>query len=108
DERSALSLTDGDVDLLRELAQLFLAEYPVLMTSLRKAVSQGDATGVQTSAHSIKGSLGHFGARRLAERALDIEMGGRSGDLSGFKEKLAQFEASMAPFVEELLEFSRR
>jgi two-component system, sensor histidine kinase and response regulator len=79
----ALERMGGDEELLREVAQLFLEEYPTLVDEIRAAASVNDADALQRAAHSLKGSVSNFGAESVYHAAFTLEHMGRKGDLSG-------------------------
>jgi CheY-like chemotaxis protein len=67
----ALRALGDDGELLAELAQLFLEDYPRRVAELRAGVASGDGPRVRQAAHALKGSIATFGAgtaRRLAAR----------------------------------------
>lgn len=79
----------------RELAQLygspangrkvldhFLVRCQTLLADLNTAIETADSPSVLRAAHTIKGSARGVTAVALAEAALQLEMAGRSGDLS--------------------------
>src|SRR5947209_18634697 len=92
DEALALSRVGGDSDLLREVVDLFLDDFPNTLENIRSAVAAKDPTAVEHQAHSLKGSVSTFGARRAFEAALALEKIGRSKDLTGVENGLAQLE----------------
>ena len=49
---------EGDPDLLKELMELFLADVPLQLIVLRKAVDAGDVSSVERIVHTLKGSRG--------------------------------------------------
>jgi len=71
----------GDVDLLKIVVQAFLEECPQLMTGIRQSIDLQDAGAVRTSSHSIKGSARYFGAKRVFDRAYEIEQMAARGSL---------------------------
>ena len=82
DTASALARVEGDVELLKELVALFLTDLPEMLTSLREAVTAGDANAIERAAHRLKGSVGNFAAQPAFEAALKLEVLGRDGRLS--------------------------
>lgn len=78
----ALDRMDGDVELLKELAGLFLEDCPKRMDEIRQAITRKDATGLQTAAHTLKGSVGNFGASDAVEAAQSLEQDGREQNWS--------------------------
>ncbi len=69
-------------ELLREISELFLAEYGQLMEQLENAVVLKDAAAISSAAHALKGAVGNFSARPAREAAKRLELTARSGDLS--------------------------
>jgi PAS domain S-box-containing protein len=102
DRESALELTGGDGELLRELAVLFLGEYPKLIGNLRAAVKACDPKSLDTSSHALKGAVANFGARAAVDAALWLEARGRSGDMEGIEAGLASLERVLDPLLAEL------
>ena len=64
DMAAALERVDGDLELMKELAGLFLGECPRRMAEIRQAIDVRDGPALQRAAHYLKGSVGNFGARR--------------------------------------------
>jgi two-component system, sensor histidine kinase and response regulator len=92
---AALVQVDGDEELLGELAKMFLDELPIQLAALRDAVACGDSKALERTAHALKGAVGNFAARRSFDRARDLEMMGRAGDLAHAREGLAALEESL-------------
>ncbi len=103
DESLALSRVGGDVELLKEVVELFLDDYPSTLERIKSAVAGRDATALEHHAHSLKGSVSTFGANRAFEAAFSLEKQGRSGDLSGAQEGLRLLEQALAALRPELL-----
>jgi HPt (histidine-containing phosphotransfer) domain-containing protein len=77
---------EGDVELLRELAALYVAEYPNQLEDLLSAVSCNDLQRVQLAAHKIKGTARSFAAAPAAEAAGDLEETKEFGDGTAISE----------------------
>jgi signal transduction histidine kinase/DNA-binding response OmpR family regulator len=86
----------GDEQLFREVVDVFLDSSPALMTRLRDAVTRGDASAVAEAAHTLKGSVGYFGAADVADAARRLEVMGRAGDLSAAPATLAELETALS------------
>src|ERR1700742_4141085 len=82
DRELALARVGGDSELLHEIAELFIDEYPRSLIELRDAIAKGDAKAVERTAHGLKGSVSNFGAAAAVEAALTIETLGRKQDLA--------------------------
>ncbi len=82
DRVALLERVDGDGDLLAEMVELFLSDYPQLLTAVRSAAAQGDAKALERAAHTLKGSVSNFAAPAATAAAFALECMGREGDLS--------------------------
>jgi HPt (histidine-containing phosphotransfer) domain-containing protein len=83
----------GDVNLLRELADLFAAEVPGMLAGIEKAMNHGSPADLEKASHKIKGSMLQFSAHAAADIALELEERGRIGSIagtSGLLQKLRQ------------------
>ena len=74
---------DGDMDLLRAVADTFLESTPPLLTEIREAVAASDAGSVSRLAHRLRGSMANFGAEEAVGAAVQLEQMGVRGDLAG-------------------------
>jgi PAS domain S-box-containing protein len=102
DEAVALNRVGGDFELLREVVELFLDDYPQSLEKIRAAVRASDQTDLERQAHSLKGSVSTFGAKDAFEAAFALEKQGRSGDLSGATEGLMRLEEALTALRPEL------
>ncbi len=80
DLSTALAGVDGDEDLLRELAQIFLEDSPRLLSAVCESAAQGDMAQLQRAAHALKGSVANFGAGKIVTLALQLEKQGNEGN----------------------------
>jgi PAS domain S-box-containing protein len=108
DESLALSRVGGDVDLLKEVVELFLDDYPSTFEKIKAAVASRNATALEHHAHSLKGSVSTFGANRAFEAAFSLEKQGRSGDLSSAPEGLVQLEQALEALRPELVQLQSK
>jgi PAS domain S-box-containing protein len=102
DREALLARVENDQELLREIVALFLGEAPELLGAIREALERRDAPSLERSAHTLKGSVGNFGAKSAFETALKLETMGRNGDLSGGAEALAELETKISQLVKTL------
>lgn len=100
--RLALERVDGDEELLREVAQLFLADYPRALAEIREALSSGDAKRLEREAHGLKGAAANFGAQPVVAAALELELLGRKGQTFGADPSLASLVSALSQLREEL------
>src|SRR5437016_3103826 len=98
----ALERVGGDEELLREIAGLFLEDYPSLITQIEQAVANNDAHNLERAAHSLKGSIANFGSDPAYQASLELEQIGRSKDLTHTQGALARLIAVMSHVTPEL------
>ena len=99
DRASLLERVEGDQELLAEMIQLFLADAPQLLGSMRTALQKGDMILLERSAHSMKGAAGNMSAQVTVNSALRLEQSAKKGDAESSKVNLGALEAA----VERLL-----
>ena len=82
DFQLAMERVGGDEDLLKEIARLFLDEYPDSLRKLEVAIASQNPKQVEHEAHTLKGAIANFGAPQATNAALELEQMGRNNDLS--------------------------
>jgi HPt (histidine-containing phosphotransfer) domain-containing protein len=102
DRQLALSRVGGDAVLLKEIAQLFIDDYPKAMEEIRQAASRGDAKFLERSAHGLKGSVANFGAPAAVEAARMLESMGRAERLAEAQQVIHTLELALAALRPEL------
>lgn len=103
DKAGALERIGGDEQLLKEIAALFLQEYPTLLDAAREALRTGNSAALERAAHSLKGSASNFGAYPCVEAAFSLERQARGGDLTSSEEGLARLDAQLTLLRKELI-----
>lgn len=97
-----LKRVGGDVGFMQEIVGLFLKESRIRIGEIREAIEQGDTSALVKAAHTLKGAVGVFGARRSVEAALRLEQLGRAGDLIRAGEGFRDLEAAIADLLPAL------
>jgi len=90
DRAAVLERLGGDEDMLQTFLDLLLEQATAELPKLTEAVQQGDAKRVEHLAHSLKGAAASLSAERVRQAAYQLEIIGRSGDLSSAQDALAQ------------------
>jgi two-component system sensor histidine kinase/response regulator len=103
----AVKQMEGDVDLLKEIAEMFLEESPVLMDRMRQAAAEGDCKKLERAAHTIKGSVGNFAAKSAFKAAQNLEKIGRDGDLNHAAEAFKALEREIERLKPALVALGR-
>ena len=74
-----------DLDLLRDIVNLFLESAPQLLKEIRDAVAVADGERVELAAHALRGAARNFFTAGVEDAALVLETMGRSRDLAHAK-----------------------
>jgi HPt (histidine-containing phosphotransfer) domain-containing protein len=88
-----LESVGGDEAFLDELAETYLADAPVHLAAIRRALDAASAEDLVRPAHTLKSSSATVGALVLSGYARELELDGRGGSLAGGEERLAAAEA---------------
>jgi HPt (histidine-containing phosphotransfer) domain-containing protein len=99
---AALERVGGDLEMLREVAGLFLEESSRLMAAVEQALLTGDGQRLARAAHSLKGSVSTFCAQQAYEAARALETAGRNEDLSQAARDLARLSSAIDALAPEL------
>jgi HPt (histidine-containing phosphotransfer) domain-containing protein len=86
----------GEPAYLHELIDGFLAEAPLLMAQIEQGLVAEDAPIIRLAAHSLKTNAADFGAARLHELTVQIEMLARDGELDQLSEPVANLTETYA------------
>ena len=107
DVAAVLDSLDGDSELLREVAGIFLAQSTKHMEKIRSAISDQDAKILERAAHALKGSAANLLAQGVVNAASKLEEIGRSGSVSGANEALVSLEEELRKLELALGEFEK-
>ena len=97
-----LARFDGDGELLKELAGIFLQECPRMLDEIRAALGLADSKALERAAHTLKGSVGNFAVPGPWETAQRLELLAKTGQLCGAPEIFRVLEQQIAQFNEIL------
>ena len=92
----------GEPDVLREVFALFLDDVPKRIERLRAAWTAQDAAGMQSAAHSLKGSAANIGANGLESVCRQLDDAGRSGELAGLQPTIDRLGVEYAKVEAEI------
>ena len=106
DESTLRARFEGEPELLRDVVNLYLEDYPNLLGGIRGAVERGDARALERAAHKLKGTVANFAARAAYDAALRMEVMGREGHLEQAAEALQDLESALKELRPVLLELS--
>jgi two-component system, sensor histidine kinase and response regulator len=111
DWSGALEIAQGDRQLLVELVQAFVEEYPAQLLQIRRALEHDDTPLLQRAAHTLKGTLrtlGSTGASDLAERLELTGNGARQVDASELADRLEVALRQLQPELDAFVRTAQR
>lgn len=83
---------EGNRDFVAALLVLFFRETVERLASLRRAIDAADAVGIESEAHSLKGSSGSLGPMPMSIMCAELEEKGQTGAIEGASETLSRIE----------------
>jgi HPt (histidine-containing phosphotransfer) domain-containing protein len=96
DRDVALSRTDGDPEILRDVARLILEHIPKWMSAMRDSLARGDSRTLKRLAHTLKSSADNVGAAKGAGAAARLEMLSAEQNLDEARLALAILETEVS------------
>jgi len=108
DPEALLNFAGKDLEFLRKLIEVFLAESPGLLSVIRSGIAELKPEPVERSAHTLRNALAKFGARRASEAALEIELRAREARLEDAARLFLILEGEVAAACNALSEFLRQ
>jgi signal transduction histidine kinase/CheY-like chemotaxis protein/PAS domain-containing protein len=100
DAAAMLANIGGDTELFDCLLRLFLERQAVMMSELRTAMNQTDASLLERAAHSVKGTAANLCAPEVVLVAGQLEAIGRLGSLEEASGLYAQLERRVQQLVD--------
>ena|SRR5436190_15818505 len=98
----------GDIELVRELVDLYIVEYPKQLADLQSAVASRDLRRVQQAAHKIKGTAKNFAAAPAEKSARALEETKEFGDGAAISEMTNRLSNELRRLQSTLEEVSSR
>jgi len=95
DKKDLSARVDGDIEFVKELIDVFLEDYPKLLSDLKDAVEKRNAQLLNKYAHTLKGSVGNFAAKGAFDMASKLETMGQDSDFSNVDESYKSLEVEI-------------
>jgi PAS domain S-box-containing protein len=93
----------GGDEFLTEVVDVFLADAPGLLTSLRSSLERQDTEELRRAAHTLKSNGSTLGAMAFAERCRTVEQHAKDGRLDGVPQLVDQIEQEYGKLQETLV-----
>ncbi len=107
DLAEALQRVDSNIQLLQELAQLFLAAYPEMISGLDAVMMARDRQQLKFAAHRLKGSVANFFARDVMRVLAELEAGSVSEPWEDVLLIFDRLKRALATFIPCLHDFAK-
>lgn len=101
DLKDALERVQDDKELLLELFEIFLEDFPPKRDAFWSALEKNDVVAFQHLAHGLKGATGNISARQMHENCVELDLMGKGGDIADAKGKLELLDKQFAEFKAE-------
>ncbi len=98
----------GNSELMREIVQIFFDRYPAILARADQAVAARDFKEVERAAHSLRGYLVNFYAKRASEVARELEIKGRLSDATDIDESFSKLQREIGLLTPLLASLQRR
>jgi len=98
----AMTNMDGDIELLREIIDIFAETAPPQFESIQQCIASGDVKSVAIQAHALKGGASNFCARKFVASALNLELLAKGDSLEGATAMLDEMRTDFAEVAEVL------
>ena len=95
DREELYARIDDDEELLQELIELFLEDYPQLMSEIKAGIEQRNATLLRKAAHTLKGSVGNFCVRIGVDTAHKLEVAGANSTFTSTEQEYVRLVNEM-------------
>ncbi len=91
---------DGDFDLFKELAALYISDSPRLLSFIEEAIKNKNGEKIGKSSHTMKGAVSNFSAERAFNASLALEKIGKNNEF----EKVEAAFKNLSREIEEMRE----
>ena len=95
DRKGLVDRVQGKPELLKQVVELFFQELPAMLAEIRGAIDRRDLVGLTRAAHTLKGSVGNFGAADVLVSVTALEVMGYKSDLSESESIYAELDRGL-------------
>lgn len=103
DESAFLGRVQGDMDLAREVVEMFARDQVTMLATIRSHIADRDGPALAAAAHSLKGCVSNFAARGTFDAALKLEELGLDGNFEQSSKTLADLEGHIRRLTSQLI-----
>ncbi|NNU17147.1 Hpt domain-containing protein [Parvularcula sp. ZS-1/3] len=96
DEQITMLVQGAGVEAVIPILEAYWESNDELTAALEKGISAESPTDIAATAHGLKGSSANLGAMLVADRAKEIELAAKSGDLNMVRELFQKLPKDIA------------
>ena len=96
DEQISMLIEGAGVDAVRPILEAYWESNDELTAALQQGLDAGDTTDIAASAYGLKGSSANLGAIVVADRAKEIELAAKAGDIGTAKAAFDKLAADIS------------
>jgi len=96
-----------DKEVVLEIIDIFIQEYPERMQELEKNIREDDFDSIRFNAHSLKGVVANFIAPEPKDLAKELEERGKNKETEGNLEVFQELKEKTSILVDELNELRK-
>jgi PAS domain S-box-containing protein len=107
DKQTLIDAFDHDWGFFKEVVDLFVSDYPRMMTDILQAYKTGNTDALIRTSHALKGMLSLFNAKEATRRAHKLEEMGKQGEFSGLEQEIESLSGELVTLkstLQDLLE----
>lgn len=97
-----LERVDGDFELLEELLNVFVEEFPSQLKEVEEAILTNDSEKLRKSAHRLKGALGNLAAEEAYGTAIAMETYAINRNMTAAQNLYLEFRKQIAMVMDAL------
>jgi CheY-like chemotaxis protein/HPt (histidine-containing phosphotransfer) domain-containing protein len=107
DKKALLNAFDNDWTFFREAVDMFLNDFPKMLSHIEAAVKANDPKELRMTSHALKGMVGNFQADTTAQTALALEEMGRNKDFNGVEKAFEKLTGEMEDLKQTLIAIAK-
>lgn len=73
DKNEAIEIIDDDEDFVKELAGIFINDFPAQISKMKEAINKNDNKTLGKAAHELKGAVSNLGKKAVFKTCLKLE-----------------------------------
>ncbi|OQY99118.1 MAG: hypothetical protein B6D35_10160 [Candidatus Brocadia sp. UTAMX2] len=107
DKNEALEINGNEEEFLKELAEMFIDDFPEQISLIKKAVNSRDSNALEKSAHKLKGAVANFGKNMVYRAVLNLEAMGRENRWDDVEETYGALTREAERLMHALKKFAK-